>query len=53
MLKDARLRSGLTQAAAAQIAGLSASTWSWLEIGRDARVTVATLNRAAVAVTRC
>jgi len=50
MLKDARLRAGMTQATAAQSAGLSASTWSWLETGRDGRVTVATLNRAAVAV---
>jgi transcriptional regulator with XRE-family HTH domain len=50
MLKDSRVRRGMTQAAAARLAGLSASTWSWLEIGRDGRVTIATLNRAAMAV---
>ena len=50
MLKDARLRRGLTQAAASAIAGLSSSTWSWLESGRDGRGTLATWNRAAMAV---
>jgi transcriptional regulator with XRE-family HTH domain len=40
----------MTQAEAAQIGGLSPSTWSWLEIGHDGRVTVATLNRAASVV---
>jgi transcriptional regulator with XRE-family HTH domain len=50
MLRDARRQRGLTQAAAANLAGVSASTWSWLEIGRDGRITLATLNRAAMAV---
>jgi transcriptional regulator with XRE-family HTH domain len=50
MLKDARGRRRLTQAAASEIAGLSPSTWSWLEVGRDGRVTLATWNRAATAV---
>ena len=49
-LKDARKQRRLTQRQAAQIAGLSPSTWSWLEIGRDGRVTMATLNRAAMAL---
>lgn len=50
MLKDARVRRRLTQAAASEIAGLSPSTWSWLEVGRDGRGTLATWNRAARAV---
>jgi len=50
MLRDARRQRGLTQTAAARLAGVSSSTWSWLEIGRDGRITLATLNRAAMAV---
>ncbi len=50
MLKDARQRTSVSQATAARRAGLGASTWSWLEIGRDGRVTLTTLNRAAMAV---
>lgn len=50
MLRDGRRQRGLTQSASARLAGLSSSTWSWLEIGRDGRLTLATLSRAAVAV---
>ncbi len=50
MLRDARQQRRVTQREASEIAGLSPSTWSWLEIGRDGRVTLATVNRAASAV---
>lgn len=41
---------GLSQLAAADRAGLARSTWSGLEIARDGRVTLATMNRAAMAL---
>ncbi|MEO6349833.1 MAG: helix-turn-helix transcriptional regulator [Candidatus Limnocylindrales bacterium] len=50
MLRDARQQRRITQREASERAGLSPSTWSWLEIGRDGRVTLATVNRAAIAV---
>jgi transcriptional regulator with XRE-family HTH domain len=50
MLLDGRRRLAITQAAAAARAGLSPGTWSNLEHERDARVTLATWNRAALAV---
>jgi hypothetical protein len=40
----------MTRAAASALAGISASTWSHLERGRDGRVTLATWNHAASAV---
>ncbi|HUG48854.1 MAG TPA: helix-turn-helix transcriptional regulator [Candidatus Limnocylindria bacterium] len=50
MLRDGRRRRRLTQAQACALAGLSQSTWSQLELGRDGRYTLATWNRAATAV---
>lgn len=49
-LRQARLAQRMTQADAAAQAGIGASTWSDLEITRDGRTSLATLNRAAVAV---
>ncbi len=49
-LRDARKAVGLSQLAAADRAGLARSTWSGLEVARDGGVTMATLNRAAMAV---
>ncbi len=49
-LKDTRTQRRMTQRDSAAFAGLSASTWSWLETAHDGRVTLATLNRAAHAV---
>lgn len=49
-LRLARQQRGLTQAAAAQLAGMTQSTWSYLELGGDGRGTFATWNRAAMAV---
>ena len=46
-LRDARLRSGATQAAAAARAGLSQASWSELETRADPRYTLATWDRAA------
>jgi transcriptional regulator with XRE-family HTH domain len=46
-LRDRRRRARLTQSEAAARAGLSQSTWSDLENGRDARYTLATWDRAA------
>lgn len=40
----------MTQQEAATLAGIGTSTWSDLEITRDGRTSLATLNRAAVAV---
>jgi transcriptional regulator with XRE-family HTH domain len=51
MLRDARRqRNERTQAACAQIAGISRTRWSDLEAGRDTGATVAILSRAAKAV---
>ena len=50
MLRDARLRSGLTQAQAARRAGITQSTWSRLELAGDSHYTLATLDRAGAAV---
>jgi transcriptional regulator with XRE-family HTH domain len=50
MLRDARIAAGSTQAEAARRAGISQSTWSRLELERDARVTLAVLDRAGMAV---
>ncbi len=49
-LRNERQRQRLTQVQCAGLAGLSQSTWSQLEIGRDGRITLATWNRAAAAV---
>lgn len=49
-LRNARVRAGLSQAAAARRAGITQQTWSALEIDRDARYTLATWDRAAHAV---
>ena len=46
-LREARVRAGLTQAAAARRAGVSQGTWSRLENDRDPGYTVATWDRAA------
>lgn len=50
MLRDARQQRRITQREASHIAGLSPSTWSWLEKARDGRVTLATMGRAAIAL---
>ena len=50
MLKDGRIRLGLTHAAAAARAGLSAGTWADLENRRTGRFTLATHCRAAMAI---
>jgi transcriptional regulator with XRE-family HTH domain len=44
------LERGLSQRQAAEIAGISPSAWSYLEIKRAGRTTLATWNRAAVAL---
>ena len=49
-MRDARKRYGLTQVVAATKAGLDQTTWSRLEVDRDARYTLATWDRAAHAV---
>lgn len=49
-LRIARLERGLSQRAASNIAGVSPSMWSHLEVARDGRGTLATWNRAAVAL---
>jgi len=46
-IRDARVRAGLTQVAAASRAGLSQGTWSRLENDRDPRYTLGTWDRAA------
>jgi len=50
MLRDARTAQRVTQQRASQRAGLSQSTWSYLEIGGDGRTTLATWSCAALAV---
>jgi transcriptional regulator with XRE-family HTH domain len=50
MLRDARSNAGLTQAQASKRAGIAQSTWSRLELGDDARMTLALLDRAGMAV---
>lgn len=49
-LRTARLERGLSQREASDIAGISPSAWSYLEVARDGRGTLATWNRAAVAL---
>jgi transcriptional regulator with XRE-family HTH domain len=49
-LRAARRQRGASQAQAAALAGISPSVWSYLEVGRDGRGTLATWNRAAAAV---
>lgn len=49
-LRAARLTTGLTQKEAAARAGLTQSTWSWLELSGDPRVTLSTWLRAGSAV---
>jgi transcriptional regulator with XRE-family HTH domain len=49
-LKDARVLRGMTQARAAERAGLAQTTWSKLERDLDPRFTLATWDRAAHAV---
>lgn len=50
MLRDARLASGLTQSQAARRAGITQSTWSKLELTGNSRFTLATFDRAGIAV---
>jgi transcriptional regulator with XRE-family HTH domain len=50
MLRDARMASGLTQSQAAQRAGISQGTWSKLELTGNSRFTLATFDRAGMAV---
>jgi transcriptional regulator with XRE-family HTH domain len=49
-LRLARLHRGLTQRQAADQAGISPSMWSHLETARDGRTTLATVNRAGLAL---
>lgn len=49
-LRGARKALRLSQSQAAERAGFARSTWSGLEVARDGRVTLATVNRAAMAL---
>ncbi len=49
-LREARKALRLSQSQAAERAGFARSTWSGLEVARDGRVTLATVDRAAMAL---